>query len=156
MAEVSTVCGDALMIVFISCTKKKASAPCTAKEMYSPSQWFKAAWAYAESLNPDAIYILSAKYGLLKPDDRIAPYEKTLVAEKDAEIRKWSIMVYSQIQQQHIDRTQKAVFLCGKNYRKYIKNLFPNQSAPCQHLGIGEQLKYFNQNVRKPHEKNHQ
>lgn len=83
------------MIVFLACTKKKQTYPCKAKEMYMPSALFRGAWNYANSLNPDSIYILSAKYGLLKPDQNIEPYEKTLVSEKDAEIKAWSRMVTS-------------------------------------------------------------
>ena len=136
------------MIVFISCTKKKQEHPCKAKEMYQASQWFRGGWKYAESLHPDEIYILSAKYGLLKPDDIISPYEQTLNAAKDAQIRKWSIMVAGQIQKAGINRSQKAIFLCGKNYRKYIKNLFKNHSAPCSHMGIGKQMQFFNSEVK--------
>ena len=105
-------------------------------------------WKYAESLHPDEIYILSAKYGLLRPDDIISPYEQTLNAAKDAQIRKWSIMVAGQIQKAGIDRSQKTIFLCGKNYRKYIKNLFKNHSAPCSHMGIGKQMQFFNSEVK--------
>ena len=144
------------MIVFISCTKKKNTVPCTAKEMYSASTWFRKAYQYAESLNPSAIYILSAKYGLLTPNDMISPYEKTLLAEKDIELRRWAVMVMKQIKEHGIDLSEKAIFLCGKNYRKYIQRLFPNQLAPCAHMGIGEQLKYFSERVRKPLEKNQQ
>lgn len=142
------------MIIFIACTKKKQDHPCKAKEIYRASALFRKAWDYAESLNPDAIYILSAKYGLLDPETIIAPYEKTLINEKDAEIRKWSIMVANQISKAGINRNDHAVFLCGKPYRKYIKNLFKNHTAPVSHLGIGEQMKYYSENVRKPHEKN--
>ena len=105
-------------------------------------------WKYAESLHPDEIYILSAKYGLLRPDDLISPYEQTLNAAKDAQIRKWSIMIADQIRKAGIDRTQQAIFLCGKNYRKYIRNLFKNSSAPCSHMGIGKQIQFFNMEVK--------
>ncbi len=138
------------MIVFISCTKKKQNYPCKAKEMYTASQWFRGGWQYAESLRPEKIYILSAKYGLLDPDEQIEPYEKTLSSARENEIKKWSIMVSKQIKKAGIDRNEQAVFLCGKNYRKYIKNLFKNHTAPCEHLGIGEQMKFFKKNVRKP------
>ena len=136
------------MIIFISCTKKKQDHPCMAKEMYQASQWFRGGWKYAESLHPDEIYILSAKYGLLRPDDMISPYEQTLNAAKDAQIRKWSIMVAEQIRKAGVDRTQHTIFLCGKNYRKYIKNLFKNHSAPCSHMGIGKQMQFFNSEVK--------
>jgi hypothetical protein len=136
------------MIIFISCTKKKQDHPCKAKEMYQASQWFRGGWKYAESLHPDEIYILSAKYGLLRPDNIISPYEQTLNAAKDAEIRKWSIMVADQIKKAGINRTQKAIFLCGKNYRKYIKNLFKDNSAPCSNLGIGKQMQFFKEHTK--------
>jgi cytoplasmic iron level regulating protein YaaA (DUF328/UPF0246 family) len=42
---------------------------------------------YAERLNPKAIFILSAKYGLLNPNDIIEPYEQTLKMMKAGEGR---------------------------------------------------------------------
>ena len=138
------------MIVFISCTKQKQNRPCTAKIMYSTSAWFCGAYKYAKSLNPEHIYILSAKYGLLKEDTIISPYERTLNSAKDAEIKEWSKMVAKQIEVEDVDTSQKAVFLCGRNYRKYVKNLFKEYEVPLEHLGIGKQLKFFNERERKP------
>lgn len=135
------------MIVFIGCTKKKKSYSCEAKEMYSSSHLFKKEYEYAKSLNPDSIYILSAKYGLLHPDSIIEPYEQTLKSAKDYEIKKWSIMVAKQIKKEKVSTNQKAVFLCGKNYYKYIKNLFSSYEAPLQHLGIGEQMKWLKEQI---------
>lgn len=135
------------MIIFIACTKKKQSYPCKAKEMYSPSALFRGGYQYAKSLNPDAIYILSAKYGLLHPDKVIDPYEKTLVSAKTAEVKAWSVMVYRQlfheVKQGRISFNDKAIFLCGKPYRKYIESLFKHHEAPLAHLGIGKQLKFY-------------
>lgn len=136
------------MIIFLSCTKKKMDRKCKASEMYSPSQWFRGGYKYAKSLKPDKIYILSAKYGLLEEDDIIEPYEKTLVSARDKEIKRWSLMVARQIQEKQIDTRQQAVFLCGKNYRKYISRLFPNNVAPLEHLGIGKQMAYFKGNTK--------
>ena len=137
------------MIVFISCTKKKQSAPCKAREMYSASQWFRGGYRYAESLNPRHIYILSAKYGLLKPDANIEPYEKTLAKARDNEIVVWSKMVYEQMKNEGIDFNERAIFLCGKNYRKYLQRLFKNNEAPVSHLTIGKQMKYFKKEVER-------
>lgn len=136
------------MIIFLSCTKKKKEYSCQAQEMYRPSQWFRGGWKYAHSLHPDKVYILSAKYGLLEETDEIEPYEKTLVAAKDNEIKKWSAMVARQINAKGVDKNQKAIFLCGKNYRKYLQNLFPNSTAPLKHLGIGKQMAFFKENTR--------
>ena len=46
--------------------------------------------AYAQSLNPQTIFILSAKYGLLSTDTIIDPYEQTLKNMKSAERHQWS------------------------------------------------------------------
>ena len=51
------------MNVFITCTSEKASHRCKAKDMYT-SALFKKCWEYAQTLNPDKIYILSAKHHL--------------------------------------------------------------------------------------------
>lgn len=135
------------MIVFISCTKKKLGHPCSAKEMYTASQWFRGGWQYAKSLNPDDIYILSAKYGLLRPDDIIEPYNKTLITENINAIKIWSTMVAKQIRNEGINTFDYAVFLCGFNYRRFIRNLFPNRIEPLAHMGIGQQMRYFKENT---------
>lgn len=137
------------MVVFLACTKKKQGNPCKAKEIYRASQLFRGGWSYAESLHPDEIWILSAKYGLLHPDMIIAPYNKTLIKERDAEVRRWSMMVAKQIEHAGINRRQKAIFLCGKPYRKYIQNLFPDHETPCEHMGIGKQMQFFKEKARE-------
>ena len=76
-------------IVLISCVKKKLKQPAMAKVLYS-SDLFQKMYQYAQMLTPDMIFILSAKYGLLVPDEIIAPYEKTLKKMKISERRQWS------------------------------------------------------------------
>jgi methionyl-tRNA formyltransferase len=61
----------------VSCAKSKRSYPCTAKEMYQPSDLFRKAYGYAVK-RYDLVAILSAKYGLLLPDEVIEPYDLTL------------------------------------------------------------------------------
>lgn len=50
-------------IGLISCVSKKLNCKTKAKDLYT-SPLFKYSLAYARKLNPDKIYILSAKYGL--------------------------------------------------------------------------------------------
>jgi len=50
-------------IVLISCVKSKRKYPAKAKDLYT-STLFQSNLQYAYQLKPDAIYILSAKYGL--------------------------------------------------------------------------------------------
>lgn len=58
-------------------------------------------------------------------------------------------MVAKQIKNANIDTNQKAIFLCGKPYRKYIKNLFKNYEIPCAHMGIGRQMQFYEKMTQK-------
>lgn len=136
------------MIVFISCTKKKINKRCKVKELYTASAWFRKAYKYAVSLNPIYIYILSAKYGLLNENDIIEPYEKTLHGAKENEVKIWSAKVISQMKEKGINFEDKAIFLCGKNYRKYLIPKFTNYEAPISHLGIGAQMKWLEEHTK--------
>lgn len=81
----------------ISCTKKKKLHPCKAYELYSASDLFRKAYAYCTKKYDD-VAILSAKYGLILPDDKIMPYDKTMNNVSVEERRAWSERVFKQIQ----------------------------------------------------------
>lgn len=53
---------------------------------------------YAKSFNPNNIFILSAKYGLLELDEEVEPYDKTLNKMRSCEIKEWANSVLSQMQ----------------------------------------------------------
>ena len=57
------------LVVLLSCVKSKRARRCRAGDMYI-SPLFQKMMAYAESLRPNRIFILSAKYGLLAPEGR--------------------------------------------------------------------------------------
>lgn len=133
------------MNIFISCTKTKAAQCCAAKEMYK-GELFKHAYKYAQSLN-GKIWILSAKYGLLHPNDIIMPYNKTLINANKIECKRWAYNVYLQMINKKIDFEEDAVFLCGKNYYKYLIAKFSKGSAPLAHMRIGQQLKFLKERI---------
>ena len=60
----------------VSCVSKKQNSAQPARELYV-SAWFLKARAYAEA-HGERWFVLSAEHGLLRPDDVIHPYEKTL------------------------------------------------------------------------------
>ena len=64
-------------IILLSCGKSKQSCPCKAKDMYTGAL-FKKSLQVATKLHPNAIYILSAKYGVLGLNEYIEPYNLTL------------------------------------------------------------------------------
>lgn len=133
------------MNIFLACTKTKADKKCAAKDMYT-SDLFKKSYQYAEKLGGN-IWILSAKYGLLSPGDIIAPYNQTLVGASEMECKKWAYKVYYQMVDKRINFEEEAVFLCGKNYYKYLIAKFSKGSAPLAHMRIGQQLKFLKERI---------
>lgn len=136
------------MIVFLSCVKLKRNSPCKARNMYI-SDLFQKSLAYAMQLNPRNIYILSAKYGLLGLDDYIEPYNQTLNDMHEEERKRWAYKVCRQCESKGISYDEEAIFLCGNNYRKYLMQKFNKSSAPLGDMRIGEQLKFYKNNVNR-------
>ena len=85
-------------IVLISCVSKKLDHKAQAKDMYT-SSLFKYSLKYAQKLNLDKIFILSAKYHLLPLDKEIEPYNVTLNNMSVNEIKSWAEEVVRELGQ---------------------------------------------------------
>lgn len=126
-------------IVLISCVKSKLNYPAKAKDLYT-STLFKSNLQYAYQLKPDAIYILSAKYGLLDLEQMIDPYEMTLNKMSEAEKKIWSRKVLNALQQKADLKSDLFVILAGMNYRKYLLSELTHYEIPLDGLSFGRQL----------------
>lgn len=126
-------------IVLISCVSKKLPHEARAEDLYI-SPLFKFNLRYAKQLNPDAIYILSAKHGVLELDVKIDPYDITLNEMRVAERRAWSEKVLAQLAMHADLQRDHFVFLAGQNYRKYVVPHLVSFAAPLEGLRIGRQL----------------
>lgn len=130
------------MIVFIPCVKTKKQTKTKAQNLYQ-SDLFNKSLAYAKSLNPREIFILSAKYGVLKLDDTVKPYNRTLNNMGKKEQKLWAYKCYKQLKDKNVDFSEEAIFLTGKNYRKYLIQKFSNTRVPMKGLAFGEQLRFL-------------
>ena len=133
-------------IVLISCASKKQAGKAKAKNLYS-SPLFRLSLAYANSLNPDKIFILSAKYGLLELEQEIEPYNLTLNSLKDNEIKIWAEKVLEQLRKEADLENDEFIFLAGEKYRRYLIPNIKNYKIPMQNLGIGKQLKFLKEQI---------
>lgn len=126
-------------IVLIGCVKQKRSQKCKARDLYI-SDYFKKNLGFAQTLNPDEIFILSAKYGVVALDDEIEPYEKTLNNMPAQEIRQWATRVLEQLAEKTDLTNDRFIFLAGAKYRKYLIPHMTHVEVPLEGLRIGEQL----------------
>lgn len=135
-------------IVLISCVSKKVDHPAPAKDLYT-STLFRFCYGYAQSLCPDKVFILSAKYGLVPTNKVIAPYNMTLNAMSLKEIQEWSRGVIREVTRRTDTQKDKFIFLAGEKYRKYLLSEIDNYEIPMQGLKIGEQLAWLKRKLKQ-------
>jgi len=106
-------------IVLISCTKEKQDRKCKAEDLYI-SPLFRKNLSYAKSLDPDHIFILSGKYGLLPLTKEIAPYNVSLHDISNEELKEWAESTLRQLQQEADTEIDEFIFLADEVYRKFL------------------------------------
>ena len=93
-------------------------------------------------------YILSAEYGLVLPNQVIAPYERTLNTMPVTARRAWADRVGQQLAAAVPDLA-RVVFLAGERYREFLVRPLAEHgvtvSVPMRGLRIGEQLRWLGQ-----------
>lgn len=129
-------------IVLISCVSKKLKKPAKARDLYV-SPLFKLNLAYAESLKPDAVYILSAKHGLVPLEKTLAPYNETLNTKRVSEIDAWAARVRTQLRRVADFERDEFIFLAGERYRRYLIPHLRRTKIPLKGLGLGRQLQFL-------------
>ena len=134
-------------VALISCASQKLGRKSKAKNLYI-SDLFKKKMAYAHTLLPDAIYILSARYGLLKLDDEIEPYDLTLDTMTVTEKRNWASEVIVRLRKVEAIESTNFIFLAGDNYRQYLVERLPHHEVPMEGLAIGKQLQYLKKRLK--------
>lgn len=129
-------------IALIACSKTKSSQPSPAAELYC-SPLFKKSLAYARSLNPDKIFILSALHGVIELSEMVAPYDESLLTSTPNKLKQWATKVTAQLEAKSDLKNDEFIFLAGK---RYYENLIPQIShytLPLEGLGLGERLSFL-------------
>ncbi len=129
-------------IILISCVSMKLNKKAKACDLYI-SPLFKMNLAYAQSLKPKKIFILSAKYGLVNLDEVILPYNLTLNTMKVREVKIWAEKVSEQMKGKIDFKKDEIIFLAGERYRKFLMPYFAKIEVPMKGLGIGKQLQFL-------------
>lgn len=126
---------------FIACSKRKkvSSVPLRARFLYQGAL-FKKALQYAEK-EYDQVFILSAKHGIVHPDEFLRRYDKTLNNMGTTERNEWYEMIREQIIKR--DLNPPFIFLTGSLYNAPFEG-----TKPLEGLSIGKQLKWFNERLK--------
>lgn len=131
-------------IALVSCVKSKAAGPRPAKNLYT-SALFRYQRAYAEEC-ADRWFIISAKYGLVHPDNVIEPYEQTLAGAPVAARREWARRVFRQMESAELTAGRKTfLWLAGQAYQKELRVLLHAQEHidPLAGMPFGHRLAWL-------------
>lgn len=125
------------VLVITECTKKKlgynSSIKTSAKQMYQ-GRLFKTVRRYCEVMGFDYV-IISAKYGLLHPDDIIEGYDMVLRTKEDVK------RIQPQVDEKLrpiLKNYDKIVVIAGKQYREVLKNLWDERFIVIKSKGYGD------------------
>ena len=136
--------GNVEAICLVSCVGRKQVIAAPAKHLYR-SNWFVKARAYAEGISSHW-FILSAKYGLVQPNEVILPYEQTLNTMAISERRNWAHRVQRQMDER-MPNAVRIIVLAGRRYREFLMEYLHHRAlvveVPMARLRIGEQLNWL-------------
>jgi hypothetical protein len=118
---------------------KKRPYRSKARNLYV-SPLFRKNLQYALKQQPDEIFILSAKYGLVSLDEEIEPYDLTLNTMSPREIKDWAAGVPHELASRTDLKQDQFIFLAGAKYRKYLVGHLTYVEIPFEGLTIGRQL----------------
>ena len=140
-----------MKIALISCSKSKRNYRCKAKELYAASELFSVSYQYAKALNVDAIYILSAKHGLIHEDTLVDPYEFSMESLPPHRQIDWANYVKTQMAETLNPSSDTFVVLTGMDYLKPLLAVqaFGEYSFPLRGMRFGERIAFMNREIER-------
>lgn len=134
-------------IGLVGCVKEKRRSPAAAKDLYTSPLFVGRRRAVEASC--DSWFVLSALHGLVAPDQRLEPYDKTLNSLGRAERRRWSNQVLRDLEMQlgslrelHFELHAGATYL-EFGLREGLVQRGATVSWPTRGLPMGKQLQYY-------------
>nr|WP_277923738.1 DUF6884 domain-containing protein [Sphingomonas sp. TREG-RG-20F-R18-01] len=123
----------------VACVSQKLDRRACAADLYR-SDWFRKARTYVEETG-ERWFILSAAHGLVKPSQRVVPYDASLRDLTAAERRLWGEKTTRQLRRAIGPRhAGPIVFLAGRLYREPLLAFAGNRATiPMLGMGIGQQ-----------------
>ena len=138
-----------MKIALISCVSQKRKGKYPAKHLYISPLFIKS-YQYAKE-HYDQIYILSAKYGLVKDDQVIESYEMTLNTLNREACKWWAYDVWLSLN--NILKPEDEIYiLAGKKYYHYLLGYIKNKChIVMKDLPIGKRLHWLKRAINDTH-----
>jgi len=135
-----------LVVGLVSCSKRKLCRPAPARELYSPSYVFDRSVRYLER-RCDEWWVLSARHGLVHPDEVLEPYDENLSGAPKTVREEWGARVRRALLERYEGRRIKLVLMAGKSYASFLEGLEFEVEEPLRGLGTGHRRRWLSANT---------
>jgi hypothetical protein len=142
-------------VALVACSKQKLDRQARARDLYT-SPLFQKSLSYAGRIaTPGYVFILSAKHGLVRPDQELEPYDLTLSEFEDWELADWAHVIGIQLEDAlDFDPLQGAnqwhrhrvVLLASELYLPQLPEIAAVE-RPLGRMQIGERLSWLNAQI---------
>ncbi len=129
-------------IVLVAGTGQQLGEPAMAKDLYT-NPLFQLNLKYAESLEPDDIFILSAEHYLLRPDEVIEPYSAFLSTMNAAQTKDWAVEVLKRLEETADLEADRVIILAASKYRKHLVEGINHAEVPTEGLTLAQQMEFL-------------
>lgn len=123
----------------VACGKRKLASAAAARDLYAGALFRKAS-AYAMATY-DQWYILSAKHGLLIPEQWIEPYDLSLRDLPRNQRQAWAVSVLDELETLGLSEAIYCLH-AGDLYSEFLVSRL-DADRPLAGLGIGKQLAWY-------------
>jgi len=120
-------------LVITQCSKRKLGMKTKAKYIYQ-GRMFKTVRELCEMNGWDYV-IISAKHGLVHPDDEVTPYEKTIEKRRDIEELRGKVIPRLR---KVLPRYGRVIAVLGKKYRRIVEPLSDERFVFIEGRGYGD------------------
>lgn len=135
-------------LCLVSCVAGKLPRSAPTKDLYT-STLFRKVRGLVEARGWPW-FILSAKHGVVAPEQVIAPYERTLTTMGVAERRDWAARCLRGLEP-HLAGVKSVVFFAGMKYREFLAPAMSDRGikvhVPMAGLRIGKQLAWLSRHA---------
>jgi len=143
-------------IGLVGCVKEKSYFSQNACDLYT-STLFKGRRLYVEASCTEW-WILSAKHGLVHPEELLSPYDFTLKEVSKEKCREWSMGVLEEVDKRVAPSAGDIFEIhAGIEYRHFglVDGITGREClvvTPTEGMSIGEQLRFYKEKNRLPNE----
>lgn len=149
-------------IFLVAGSRTQKNSPAAARDLYQ-GELFRYGLQYAEKAGGDRAYILSPKYGIVRPDDIIEPYKVSFASLTSKQITQWQgvrvmykkdrtawrALVARQLS--GIARLDKDIFvvLAGKEYVEHLRFFVAHIEEPLKGHALDTRLPLLQRKIRE-------